>query len=178
MAVLLVLTAGNTVLACDCVVRSPAENFQYAEVVFEGTVIRSDPSSSGTTYKFRVEKLLNALRFTDSSFIRCGTRRWLERHFRSCRSRQGLSAQTLLIHREIGERRGEGNDLWNMSLLLDQLGERAQAIHHAEQALIIFEQIEDPNATKVRAMLAAWREVVTQQDGESTAGETDPDLTL
>jgi hypothetical protein len=28
----------------------------------------------------------------------------------------------------------------------------------AEEALIIREQIEDPNAAKVRAQLAAWRE--------------------
>ena len=41
----------------------------------------------------------------------------------------------LTIAREIGDRRGEGNALWNMSLVLDQLGERAQAIPHAEQAL-------------------------------------------
>ena len=65
---------------------------------------------------------------------------------------------TLAIAREIGDRRGEGNALWNMSLALDQLGERAQAIQHAEQALIIREQIEDPNAAKVRAKLATWRE--------------------
>ena len=32
------------------------------------------------------------------------------------------------------------------------------AIHHAEQALTIFEQIEDPRAAKVRAQLAVWRE--------------------
>ena len=48
--------------------------------------------------------------------------------------------------------------LWNMSLALDQLGEHTQAIQHAEQALTIFDQIEDPNAAKVRAKLAAWRE--------------------
>ena len=64
----------------------------------------------------------------------------------------------MLIDREIGDRRGEGDDLWNMSLALDQLGERAQAIQHAEQALTIYEQIEDPNAAEVRAQLAAWRE--------------------
>ena len=29
---------------------------------------------------------------------------------------------------------------------------------HAEQALIIREQIENPNATKVRAQLAAWQQ--------------------
>jgi hypothetical protein len=34
----------------------------------------------------------------------------------------------------------------------------AQAIRHAEQALIIFEQIEHPKAAKVRAQIAAWRE--------------------
>jgi len=45
-----------------------------------------------------------------------------------------------------------------MSLALDQLGERAQAIQYAEQALAIREQIEDPRAAKVRAQLAAWRE--------------------
>jgi tetratricopeptide (TPR) repeat protein len=69
--------------------------------------------------------------------------------------------QAVLIHHEIGDRRGEGTDLWNMCLALDQLGERAQAIHHAEQALTIYEQIEAPNAAKVRAQLAAWREETT-----------------
>ena len=66
--------------------------------------------------------------------------------------------QALLIDRETGDRRGEGATLYNMSLGLNQLGKFAQAIQHAEQALTIFEQIEDPNATKVRAQLAAWRE--------------------
>jgi len=64
----------------------------------------------------------------------------------------------LAIVRDIGDRRGEGNALWNMSLALDQPGERAKAIQHAEQALTIYEQIEDPYTTQVRAQLAAWRE--------------------
>jgi hypothetical protein len=55
------------------------------------------------------------------------------------------------------DRRGEGISLWNKSLALDQLDERTQAIHHAEQALTIFEQIEEPNAVKVRTQLTAWR---------------------
>ena len=67
--------------------------------------------------------------------------------------------QQLAIVREIGDRRGEGNALWNMSLL-DQLGERAQAIQHADQALTIFEQIEGPNADKVREQLATWRDQI------------------
>jgi len=66
--------------------------------------------------------------------------------------------QQLAIVCEMGYRRGEGIGLWNMSLTLDQLGERAQAIRYAERALTIFEQIEDPNAAQVRAQLAAWRE--------------------
>ncbi len=44
-----------------------------------------------------------------------------------------------------------------MSLALDQLGERAQAIQHVEQALIILEQIEDPRVAKVREQLADWQ---------------------
>jgi len=60
--------------------------------------------------------------------------------------------------REIGDRRGEGHALWNMSLALEGLGERGQAIQYAEQALIIREQIEDPNAAQVRTQLATWRE--------------------
>jgi tetratricopeptide (TPR) repeat protein len=70
--------------------------------------------------------------------------------------------QQLTIAREIGDRRGEGSVLWNMSLVLDQLGKRAKAIHHAEQSLSIREQIEDPNAARVRARLAAWREETNQ----------------
>jgi len=45
-----------------------------------------------------------------------------------------------------------------MSLVLDQLGERAQAILYAEQAILIREQIEDPRAEQVRVQLAEWRE--------------------
>jgi len=69
--------------------------------------------------------------------------------------------QRLVIAQEIGDRRGEGNALWNMSLSLDKLGERAQAITCAEQALMIYEQIEDPHAARMRAQLAKWR---TAQD--------------
>jgi hypothetical protein len=56
MAAVFVLTAGNTVLACDCVTKSPSESFQDADVVFEGVVIRKNQSSTGTTYTFGVTK--------------------------------------------------------------------------------------------------------------------------
>jgi tetratricopeptide (TPR) repeat protein len=65
--------------------------------------------------------------------------------------------QELVIAREIGDRRGEGYALWNTSLALDELGDRAQAIACAEEAFKIYEQIEDPNATRVREQLEAWR---------------------
>ena len=45
-----------------------------------------------------------------------------------------------------------------MSLELDKLGERAKAIEHARGALAIYEQIEDPNAVKVRRRLKEWGE--------------------
>jgi tetratricopeptide (TPR) repeat protein len=65
--------------------------------------------------------------------------------------------QQLVIVREIGDRRGEGNATWDSAVALEKLGDRAQAIARAEAALRIFEAIEDPNATKVRAALAKWR---------------------
>ena len=68
----------------------------------------------------------------------------------------GYYEQQLVITRETGDRRGEGNALWNMSLALDKLGERAKAVEHARDALAIFEQIEDPNAGKVRRTLEEW----------------------
>jgi tetratricopeptide (TPR) repeat protein len=65
--------------------------------------------------------------------------------------------QRLVIAREIGDRKGESNALWNSACALDGLGNRSEAITRAESALQIYEAIEDPNAAKVRAKLAAWR---------------------
>jgi len=65
--------------------------------------------------------------------------------------------QSLAVKRSIGDRRGEGNSLFNTSLALDGLGDRKKAIEHAEAALKIYEQIEDPNAAKVRKKLEIWR---------------------
>ena len=64
--------------------------------------------------------------------------------------------KALAVAREIGDRRGEGNSLWNMSLTFDLLGERAEAIVHAKAALTIREKIEDPNAEKTRRQLEQW----------------------
>jgi tetratricopeptide (TPR) repeat protein len=64
--------------------------------------------------------------------------------------------QHLTIARETSDRRGQGNALWNMSLALDKLGERGQAIARAKAALKIREQSEDPRAEKVRKQLKEW----------------------
>jgi tetratricopeptide (TPR) repeat protein len=65
--------------------------------------------------------------------------------------------QALTTAREIGHRQGEGIALWNMSLTLEVLGERQQAIEHAEAALVIYEQIEDPWVGKVRKQIEEWK---------------------
>jgi tetratricopeptide (TPR) repeat protein len=70
-----------------------------------------------------------------------------------------LYEQYLATARDTGDRRNEGNALWNMALALDRLEDRAQAMIFAEAALVIREQIEDPNAEKVREQLAKWKSV-------------------
>ena len=65
--------------------------------------------------------------------------------------------QALAISREIGDRRGEGNRLFNMALALDRLDQRERATSSATSALEIFEEIEDPNPDMVREQLAEWR---------------------
>ncbi len=72
--------------------------------------------------------------------------------------------QQLKITRDIGDRRGEGNALWNTALALDKLGERDIAIAHAEAALRIREAIEDPRTEKVRQQLAEWKKAEQQID--------------
>jgi hypothetical protein len=63
----------------------------------------------------------------------------------------------LEIARKIEYRRGEGDALFNLSLALDKLGQRPEAIDHAKAALVIFEKIESPDAEKARQKLADWQ---------------------
>ena len=67
-----------------------------------------------------------------------------------------------MIDREIGDRRGEGNALYNIGQALYQLGEPEQAIAVTEAALAIFEQIEFPHIAIVRETLAAWQAARSQ----------------
>ncbi len=61
--------------------------------------------------------------------------------------------QALNISRETGDRRGEGNHLGNLGVAYSDLGEPRKATDFYEQALKIFEDIEDPNAEKVKRLL-------------------------
>jgi tetratricopeptide (TPR) repeat protein len=72
--------------------------------------------------------------------------------------------QYLGIAREIGDRLGEANALFNSALSLAGLGDRAAAIARVEDALKIYEAIESPAASKVRDLLAKWREGDTASD--------------
>ncbi len=62
--------------------------------------------------------------------------------------------QALEIARQIGDRRGEGNRLANLGLLARDQGDAARARDLWQQALRIYEAIEDPNAGRVRGLLA------------------------
>ncbi len=55
----------------------------------------------------------------------------------------GYYEQALAIHREIGDRRGEGNDLGNLGGAYLQLGDARRAIGYYEQALAIRREIGD-----------------------------------
>jgi hypothetical protein len=63
----------------------------------------------------------------------------------------------LAIARETSDRMGEGHALFNSALALDALGERAEAVRRAREALTIFEAIGAKHLVeKVRAQLAGW----------------------
>ncbi len=55
----------------------------------------------------------------------------------------GYYEQALVISREIGDRRGEGNRLGNLGLAYADLGEVGKAIDYYEQALVISREIGD-----------------------------------
>ena len=64
--------------------------------------------------------------------------------------------QQLQIARETDDRGSEGRALWNLSLLLANIGNVIQAIRHAQFALRVFELIESPDQGVVRRALALW----------------------
>ena len=65
--------------------------------------------------------------------------------------------QALAIAVETGHQPLEGNVLWLQAQAAEKQGDFTQAIAHATHALQIYEAIEAPEGTKVRAALAMWR---------------------
>ena len=65
--------------------------------------------------------------------------------------------QQLMITRAIGDRRGEGNALFDTSLALDGLGKQAEAAKLAADALAIYKQIESPVVEQVQRKLEQWQ---------------------
>ena len=78
-------------------------------------------------------------------------------HARRSAELQSRKLQALVIAREIGDRRGEGNHLGNLGNAYLRLGEVRKAIEHYEQALKLFEDIESPHAEAVRRKIAEMR---------------------
>lgn len=64
--------------------------------------------------------------------------------------------QTLVIDREIDDRRGEGAALGNLGNAIYSLGEKEKGIALVRQALEIFEAIESPVADWARNKLKEW----------------------
>ena len=77
--------------------------------------------------------------------------------------------QALVISREIGDRRGEGNRLGNLGLAYAALGRVEEAIDFYQQALVIFEEIKSPNADCARRQLDDLR------GGDAAPPEPDPE---
>lgn len=75
----------------------------------------------------------------------------------------GFYGRALTLSRKIGDRFGEGYALSNIATAFNQLGDRAKALARAEDALKIFDAIEDPYAARVRTTLAEWRKQASPQ---------------
>jgi tetratricopeptide (TPR) repeat protein len=61
------------------------------------------------------------------------------------------------IAHSLGARRGEAYILFNMSLALNALELRGQAVQSAVRSLTMLEEIRDPDADRVRTVLAQWQ---------------------
>ncbi len=65
--------------------------------------------------------------------------------------------EQLVAARAAGERRSEGNALYNLSLALDRAGDRDAAIENLEAALKVYKSIRDPSAKLAGEQLARWK---------------------
>ena len=62
----------------------------------------------------------------------------------------------LVFQREIGDRGGEGNALFNMGLALHGLKEKDRTIELVKGAFKIYEAIESPVTERARIALKEW----------------------
>jgi len=65
--------------------------------------------------------------------------------------------QSLEIYREIEDHEREGCAYFDISQVLDKIGQQGDAIENAKYALSIFERIESPHAETVRKKLSEWQ---------------------
>jgi tetratricopeptide (TPR) repeat protein len=65
--------------------------------------------------------------------------------------------RALDIARQLGAQQGQAYLLFNISLTLDALAERKQAVRSATNSLAILNEIEDPAADRVSLVLALWQ---------------------
>jgi len=71
---------------------------------------------------------------------------------------QLLLKGVLEISREIGDRRGEGNQLGNMGIAYSNLGQRDKARKYWIDALHIFREIKSPHTERVENWLSEFDE--------------------
>ncbi len=89
---------------------------------------------------------------------------------RETRIAVGCHSERLLIARELGDRMLEGSALRSLSLALDMLGDRSQAIIHAEAAQRIYESEGSPECASVKRQLSLWAQRPLHAKSVSPAG--------
>lgn len=71
--------------------------------------------------------------------------------------------RSLIIRKEVGDRRGEAIDLNNLGHLHKEQSNNSQARQYLEQALEIFQEIQSPHADTSRHLLAELEKIENAQ---------------
>ncbi len=83
--------------------------------------------------------------------------------------------EALEIHRELGDKRGEGSDLANIGVVYEDIGEYDKALKYYEEALEIFYRIKDRQALgKTIANLLKLKEKMGEGAFEKSARQKNP----
>jgi tetratricopeptide (TPR) repeat protein len=85
-------------------------------------------------------------------------------HLKLGELRAAMECQTarLSISREIDDRHLEGSAQWNLSLVQEKLGNRPEAVKHAEAARKIFENEGIAESAIVKRQLSQWAATPTR----------------